>query len=98
MCLIIYSSVCMEYIQNTYFVGDETIGYEPILCYDDLHEGVYQQIGELFAFSLCYSGPAPSYMNPWVASYLCSGLDGIDLTSLNENTEMVDIYQKVRII
>jgi len=92
-----FFSLCLDHVKNTYFIEDGlTGGYEPILCYEDLTKNTYTLIGQLFALSIRQSGPAPSFLSPWVASYMCVGLEKIKIPpAISSSSSLAEMYRKV---
>ena len=42
----------MAHVQQMYFTGNESDGYEPIVSSKDFGDSVFQFIGEMFSMSL----------------------------------------------
>ena len=67
------------------FVIDSSNGFVPNGSTVLVSQGLFVLAGQLFAASVCQSGPAPAFVAPWVYQYLLRGTEAIS-SSFNEDS------------
>ena len=86
-------------IKLQYFTGNEGDGLELKSGTVNVADGTTNGIGHLFAATICYGGPGPGFIAPWVYKYIIHGLQDVlkELPPvLSAGSLYCDTYREVR--
>lgn len=74
-----------------FFCGDEENGYVPVFGATSVTDGTLEQIGHVFAASLCHHGLGPGRLSTWVYEFVIGGMNVVTLPAEFQN---INVYNE----